>query len=71
MREFKISGKSCKLSTGTFVYIEDKELGDIFNKQLGKEFNGTVDIEINIKEVDTSLKILCNAEQETKEGTEE
>lgn len=62
LKEIKISGKSCNLRTSTFIYIDKKELGEILNKQLGENYEGIVDIEITIKEVDTGLKIESNVE---------
>jgi hypothetical protein len=70
MRALKISGKSCKLSTKHGVYVENESLEDIVKKQFG-DFDGTVDIEINITEIDTSLKIQSNAEPEIKEDAKE
>lgn len=71
MKELKISGKSCKLSTRYGVYVENKSLEDILKEGLGEDFDGVVDIEINIAEVDTSLRIQSNAEPVEESGGEE
>lgn len=71
MRELKISGKSCRLRSGYSVCLGIKPLEEIIRKGIGEDFEGTVDIEISIKEIDTSLKIESNVEPVKEEETEE